>query len=102
MKIEQTIYFEKWYYNLKDVTAIAAIRKRLDKIERENFFGDYKKIKGVKELYELRIHCGKGYRIYYTVKNNILILLISGGIKDNQKHDINKAVEILQNKRSVK
>jgi putative addiction module killer protein len=96
MILNQTEVFEKWYNSLKDIIAVAAIKKRLDKIERENHFGDYKGIKGVKGLYELRFYIGKGYRIYYTIQNNVIVLLINGGIKKEQKKDILKAAELLK------
>ena len=97
MQIIQTENFSNWYNGLNNITAIAAIRKRLDRIERVNNFGDHSKIQGVKGLFELRIHIGKGYRVYYIVKKNILVLLLCGGIKDKQHRDILKAREIMKN-----
>jgi putative addiction module killer protein len=39
-------------------------------------------------LYELREHTGPGYRIYFTVKGERLVLLLVGGDKSSQERDI--------------
>lgn len=47
----------------------------------------------------MRIFIGKGYRIYYTIRGNTVVLLLNGGIKSNKKQqqaDIVKAKQILQ------
>jgi putative addiction module killer protein len=95
MEIKQTEIFESWYNNLKDIEAVAAIRKRLDKIERESYFGDHKRTKGGK-VWELRIHIGKGYRVYYALRDKG-VLLLCGGHKDTQKKDTARAKLILKN-----
>ncbi len=40
---------------------------------------------------ELRIHQGKGYRIYFANRNNEIVLLPCGGDKNTQQQDIKKA-----------
>ncbi|WP_341789239.1 MULTISPECIES: type II toxin-antitoxin system RelE/ParE family toxin [unclassified Rickettsia] len=57
-------------------------------------YGDYKNIQG--KLYELRFFFGRGYRIYFTEKNNEIILLLNAGDKDTQSKDIKKALEIME------
>jgi putative addiction module killer protein len=96
MKVLQTEIFRKWRKNLKDNIVILAIESRLDRIKISNNFGDYHRINGVKGLFELRVHIGKGYRIYYTIKSNIIVLLLCGGIKDDKNKDILKAKEIIK------
>lgn len=44
----------------------------------------------------MRFSYGAGYRIYYSIINNIIIILISGGDKSSQPKDIQKAKEYLQ------
>jgi len=52
-------------------------------------FGDYKSIG--EGLYELRLHFGSGYRVYYGKIGDEIILLLAGGDKNTQKQDIQKA-----------
>ena len=54
-------------------------------------FGDYKQLDS--NLYELRFILGKGYRIYYTEVNNVVVLLLNAGNKKLQSNDISKAKE---------
>ncbi len=90
--IEKTAAFDKWFRRLKDLKAKAKILFRIQKLERDGHFGDYKVLgDGLKEL---RIHFAKGYRVYIAEKNNSIILLLIGGEKSTQKKDIEKAKEI--------
>lgn len=66
---------------------------RLDRIKDGNFC-DYKQL--APDLYELRLAFGSGYRIYYTIENNVIILLLNGGDKKSQTRDINRAKDILK------
>ena len=49
------------------------------------------------DLYELRLFFGSGYRIYYTIENDVLVILLSGGDKSTQTEDIKKAKLYLKN-----
>ena len=81
--------FLEWEKKL-DVTTRAAIRIRINRIRLANF-GDCKPVKGTPGLYELRIHLGPGYRIYFgKTKDNVVIILCAGD-KRSQERDINKA-----------
>jgi len=89
--VEKTIEFDKWLRKLRDKSARARILFRLQRVESGNL-GDVKAI-GY-GLSEMRIHHGKGYRVYYKVVGKKVILLLVGGDKSTQDKDIEKAREI--------
>lgn len=80
--------FKDWLDGLKDVTARAKIRVRLDRV-RLGLLGDNRFVgEGV---YELKVNHGPGYRVYYACERNNVILLLLGGDKSRQKKDIAQA-----------
>ncbi|MDX3774428.1 type II toxin-antitoxin system RelE/ParE family toxin [Chromatiaceae bacterium AAb-1] len=90
--IEKTPTFDKWLSSLKDKMALNAILVRIIRAENGNF-GDTKTAGS--PVQEMRIFVGKGYRVYFTVRNNRIILLLNGGHKGTQQQDIAKAHELL-------
>lgn len=66
----------------------ARVFARLDRLETGNW-GDYRSVgEGV---FELRLHFGAGYRIYFGKVTDTLILLLAGGEKSSQTKDIKRA-----------
>ena len=43
---------------------------------------------------EMRIDIGAGYRVYYTMREKIMVILLAGGTKSSQQTDIKKAIEL--------
>ncbi|MGI0480713.1 type II toxin-antitoxin system RelE/ParE family toxin [Geminocystis sp. CENA526] len=86
------IPFQDWLERLKDNKAQAKIAARLRRASFGNF-GDYKIIKGAKNIFEMREHYGSGYRIFYSIINNKIILLLAGSTKKKQNETIIKAIE---------
>ena len=59
-------------------------------METEGFFGDYEPVG--EKVFELRIHYGPGYRVYFEKRdNNTIVLILRAGTKKTQKADIKKA-----------
>ena len=82
--------FDIWLRDLLDHQAKAAVLVRLNRAGLGNL-GDYGAVgNGVSEI---RIHCGAGYRVYF-VRNNMTIYLLTGGSKDSQRRDIERAKEL--------
>ena len=87
-EVRTTQEFDDWLDNLRNRTAVLRISARIDRIEQGNL-GDTKSI--TEEISELRFFFGSGYRIYYTIQEKIVVLLLNGGDKASQKKDIKKA-----------
>ena len=90
-RLKRTKTFEKWFDKLRDKEAYLCISKRLKRMERGNF-GDHKSLGG--GISELRIDYGPGYRVYYTERSGMIILLLVGGDKSTQDKDIVKARQL--------
>lgn len=82
--------FTKWFSSVKDKRVSAQIKARLDRLCVGNY-GDYKWLGD--GIYELRIHHGQGFRIYFTEHSKVILLLLTGGSKSTQDRDIQKAKE---------
>ena len=68
-----------------------AIARRIERAENGNL-GDVKPVgTGVSEM---RIDIGAGYRVYYTMREKIMVILLAGGTKSSQQTDIKKAIEL--------
>lgn len=81
--------FSDWLKQLRDTTAKIQIVKRINRIELGNF-GDHRFCReGVSEL---RIDIGAGYRVYYAISGQEIVLLLCGGGKRTQDADIDRAV----------
>jgi len=84
------IPFMDWLERLRDVAGRAKVRVRLDRARLGNL-GDHRSVgAGVSEL---RIDFGPGYRVYFGLDDERLILLLLGGDKGSQEKDIARAKE---------
>lgn len=91
--VKQTNYFSKWLSKLKDLKGKVSILRRIGRMKFGNF-GDHKSVGN--NISELRITTGPGYRVYYTIQNDEIVVLLIGGNKSSQSDDIKKANEILK------
>jgi putative addiction module killer protein len=90
--IEKTKEFDKWLRKLNDLKAKAKILFRIQKLEKDEHFGDCRSVAdGIREL---KINFAKGYRVYFVEKDGKIIVLLSGGDKSTQEKDIKKSKEI--------
>ena len=92
-EVRQTKEFSKWLKKLKDALAKVAIVRRLDRMKEGNF-GDSKSVGS--GVFELRVDVGKGYRVYFTNKNNRVVILLVGGDKSTQEEDIKTAKKMAE------
>ena len=82
--------FLKWLEQLKDKTAKTKLYARLERASHGNF-GDWKDLKNAKGVYEMREHYGQGFRVYYSVEGQKIVLLLAGSTKKEQNKTIAKA-----------
>jgi putative addiction module killer protein len=94
-EIKTTNIFDKWLVGLNDRTAVNRIMARIYRMEQGNL-GDVKTVG--QNLFEMRFFFGFGYRVYYTINGETLVLLLCGGDKSTQKKDIEKAKKIMGEK----
>ena len=85
--------YRKWESELNPPVR-ADIRTRINRIRLGNF-GDCESIKGkgAAGLYELRIHIGPGYRIYFGKIKDTVVIILCAGDKGSQEPNIKKAKE---------
>ena len=81
--------FATWLRKLRDSKVRMYIVRRLDRVVLGNF-GDHKSC-GSHGLWELRIDYGPGYRVYYCLDGETMVILLCGGDKSTQDEDIAKA-----------
>ena len=77
--------FSEWLTRLKDRKGRAVILRRISQAEEGNF-GAYRDLH--RGIFELKIPYGPGYRIYFGIDGDELIVLLCGGDKGSQDRDI--------------
>ena len=82
------IPFDDWIKTVKNQKDRARLLKRLDKVQLGNL-GDWASVGD--GVFELREHFSIGYRIYYGLEEQTVILLLCGGDKSSQAKDIEMA-----------
>lgn len=93
IEVRQTEVFSKWLHKLNDRQARSRIQIRIDRL-RLGLHGDVKPVgHGVSEL---RIDYGPGYRLYFTQRGDVVVILLLGGDKRTQQKDIETAIELAQ------
>ena len=84
----RTAVFDKWLAQLEDLRGSARIMERIQSAEHGNF-GDCRSVGN--GVYEMRIHFGPGYRLYFCREDDVVYVLLCGGTKRGQRRDIVRA-----------
>ena len=91
-EIETTSNFDRWLGKIRDKRVLHRFDARFNRLRKGNF-GDAKQL--AVDLFELRFFFGSGYRVYYTIRDRKIVLLLCGGDKSSQSKDIEKANSLL-------
>lgn len=98
VEIIESDTFREWLDNLRDRAAVARINARLRRVNLGNFGDAHSVGDGV---YELRMHYGPGYRVYFLREGETVVILLCGGDKDSQRRDIERAKQLAQDWRQL-
>jgi putative addiction module killer protein len=82
--------FTDWLNSLHDPPTRRRILKRLLRVE-QGHYGDYRSVGG--GVKELRFFFGSGYRVYFGEDGDKLVIILTGGDKNDQSRDIRRAKE---------
>lgn len=89
--IKQTDEFTTWINGIKDGITRLRLGRRLEKAQAGNL-GDVAPVgEGVSEMREF---FGPGWRMYYVQRGPVLIVMLGGGDKSTQDHDIAAAKKL--------
>lgn len=77
--------FNDWLNNIKDNKVRLRLARRLDKAAR-GILGDVKPVGD--GVHEMREHFGSGWRMYYIIHGEYIVLMLGGGDKSSQVKDI--------------
>ena len=88
LTLVRTSLFDEWLGSLADDRGKARILARLNSAAHGNF-GDCAAVgEGVSET---RVHFGPGYRVYFFRSGPTVHVILGGGVKSSQKHDIERS-----------
>lgn len=91
LRVETTAEFDRWLDGLRDRMAQKRIVMRIRRVET-GLLGDWKPVgDGVSEL---RVDHGPGYRLYYTIRERVIVILLCGSDKGDQERAIASAKEL--------
>ena len=93
-RVEMTEVYREWINGLKDIAGRARVQVRVDRLAHGNP-GQHRVLSG--GVCELKIDFGPGYRVYYTERARVLIVLLAGGDKSTQPKDIKTAIALAKN-----
>jgi putative addiction module killer protein len=90
-QLQRTDVFDEWLLGLRDMRTKARILVRLESARLGNL-GDVRSVGG--GISEMRVDVGAGYRMYFTRRQRIVLILLCGGDKSTQPRDITHAKQM--------
>ena len=91
MRVETTEVYRDWINSLRDKVGRARVQVRVDRLVHGHP-GQHRVL--TQGVCELKIDVGPGYRVYYTERAGVLIILLAGGDKSSQQQDIKTAISL--------
>lgn len=91
MRVQMTEVYRDWINSLKDRVGRARVQVRVDRLVHGNP-GQHRVL--TDGVCELKVDFGPGYRVYYTERAGVLIVLLAGGDKSSQQQDIKAAISL--------
>jgi putative addiction module killer protein len=91
VRVETTKVYLDWINSMNDRVGRARIQVRVDRLVHGNP-GQHRSL--TDGVYELKIDFGPGYRVYYTQRDGVVIVLLAGGDKSSQQKDIKTAISL--------
>jgi putative addiction module killer protein len=80
--------FAEWFDGL-NAQAAAKVATAITRMG----LGNFSNAKGLSAgVYEYKLDCGPGYRIYFGKDGEVLVILLGGGTKKRQQTDIDNAI----------
>ncbi len=91
MRVQMTEVYRDWIASLKDRAGRARVQVRVDRLVHGNP-GHHRVL--TDGVCELKVDFGPGYRVYYTERAGVLIILLAGGDKSSQRQDVKTAISL--------
>lgn len=90
--------FQDWLDAIEGPEIRTQLLARIRRASLGNF-GDWKSLTGAKGICEMRIHAGQGFRVFYVVNGQTIVLLLAGSTKKEQTRTLAKAKAYLEDYR---
>jgi putative addiction module killer protein len=91
MRVQMTEVYRDWINSLKDRAGRARVQVRVDRLVHGNP-GQHRVL--TDGVCELKVDFGPGYRVYYTERAGVLVVLLAGGDKSSQQQHIKTAISL--------
>lgn len=92
-EIVESETYRTWFAGLRDLHVRARIDARIRRLSLGNP-GHHRVL--TRGIVELKIDIGPGFRVYYTQREQTLVILLCGGDKSTQQNNIHAAMRIAQ------